>query len=48
LTCLDAAEMISYQESAPVWFVGKYQQPLAGLAGILALVGTGFFIWGFG
>jgi uncharacterized protein len=44
LTCLDAAEMISYQESAPVWFVGKYQQPLAGLAGILALVVTGMVL----
>jgi uncharacterized protein len=44
LTCLDAAEMISYQESAPVWFVGKYQQPLAGVAGILALVVTGVVV----
>jgi uncharacterized protein len=44
LTCLDAAEMISYQESAPVWFVGKYQQPLAGVAGIMALVATGVVI----
>jgi uncharacterized protein len=41
LTCLDAAEMITYQTSAPSWFVGKYQQPLAGLAGIIALVATG-------
>jgi uncharacterized protein len=41
LTCLDAAEMITYQASAPLWFVGKYQQPLAGAAGIIALVATG-------
>jgi uncharacterized protein len=41
LTCLDAAEMITYQTSAPSWFVGKYQQPLAGAAGIIALVATG-------
>jgi uncharacterized protein len=44
LTCLDAAQMITYQTTAPVWFVGKYQQPLAGLAGILALVGTGVIL----
>jgi uncharacterized protein len=46
LTCLDAAQMISYQQSAPTWFVGKYQQPLAGLAGILALVGTSLVLYG--
>jgi uncharacterized protein len=40
LTCLDAAQMITYQKTAPIWFVGKYQQPLAGVAGILALVFT--------
>ncbi len=44
LTCLDAAEMITYQTSAPPWFVGKYQQPLAGLAGIIALVATGIVL----
>ncbi len=44
LTCLDAAEMITYQTSAPAWFVGKYQQPLAGLAGIIALVATGIVL----
>jgi uncharacterized protein len=44
LTCLDAAEMISYQESAPTWFVGKYQQPLAGISGILVLIVTGLVL----
>jgi uncharacterized protein len=44
LTCLDAAAMITYQTSAPPWFVGKYQQPLAGLAGIIALVATGIVL----
>jgi uncharacterized protein len=44
LTCLDAAQMITYQTTAPNWFVGKYQQPLAGVAGILALVGTGLIL----
>jgi uncharacterized protein len=45
LTCLDAAEMISYQESAPTWFVGKYQQPLAGISGILVLIVTGLVLF---
>lgn len=44
LTCLDAAEMITYQASAPAWFIGKYQQPLAGLAGIIALMATGILL----
>jgi uncharacterized protein len=44
LTCLDAAEMITYQNSAPAWFVGKFQQPLAGMAGILALMGTAMML----
>jgi uncharacterized protein len=44
LTCLDAAEMITYEASAPLWFVGKYQQPLAGLAGVIALVATGIVL----
>jgi uncharacterized protein len=41
LTCLDATAMITYPTSAPTWFVGKYQQPLAGAAGIIALIATG-------
>jgi uncharacterized protein len=40
LTCLDAAQLITYQDSAPPWFVGWYQQPLAGFAGIICLCGT--------
>jgi uncharacterized protein len=44
LTCLDAAEMITYQTAAPLWFIGKYQQPLAGVAGIMALVTTGIVL----
>jgi uncharacterized protein len=44
LTCLDAAQMITYQPQAPEWFVGKYRQPLAGLAGMIALVGTGVIL----
>ncbi len=44
LTCLDAAEMITYQNSAPAWFVGEFQQPLAGMAGILALMGTAMIL----
>jgi uncharacterized protein len=40
LTCLDAAQLITYQESASPWLIGWYQQPLAGIAGLICLLGT--------
>jgi uncharacterized protein len=40
LTCLDAAQLITYQESASPWLIGWYHQPLAGIAGIICLLGT--------
>lgn len=41
LTCLDAAELISYPDESPAWIVGLGGQPLAGVAGILCLLVTG-------
>ncbi len=40
LTCLDAAQLITYNESASSWLIGWYQQPLAGIAGFICLIGT--------
>lgn len=40
LGCIDAAQLITYEESASPWLVGWYQQPLAGVAGIGCLLGT--------
>ncbi len=40
LTCLDTAQLITYEESASPWLIGWYQQPLAGGAGIVCLLGT--------
>ena len=40
LTCLDAAQLITYKESASPWLIGWYQQPLAGVAGFICLLGT--------
>lgn len=44
LTCIDAAELLSYKYENH-WFTGIHQQPLAGIAGILCMVGTGLTIW---
>jgi uncharacterized protein len=44
LTCLDAAVAIDYSPEAPSWFIGFYRQPLAGLAGIICMVGTGLIL----
>jgi uncharacterized protein len=44
LTCLDGAEAIEYTPTAPAWLIGYYRQPLAGLAGILCILGTGLFL----
>ncbi|NEO84409.1 MAG: CPBP family intramembrane metalloprotease [Spirulina sp. SIO3F2] len=40
LTCLDEAKIMTYSDRAPVWWVGRGQQPLAGAAGIFCLWGT--------
>jgi uncharacterized protein len=42
LALLDSAELMSYSDSGFVWGKGMYNQPLAGLAGILCLLGTAF------
>ena len=41
LTCLDAAELISYTGKGPTWITGFGEKPLAGIAGFLCLLGVG-------
>ncbi|MEL6931309.1 MAG: type II CAAX endopeptidase family protein [Cyanobacteria bacterium J06600_6] len=44
LTCIDSADLLSYKADNH-WFTGIQQQPLAGIAGILCMLGTGLAIW---
>lgn len=45
IATIDTAELITYTGKASDWFTGKNKKPLAGLAGIICLVGTGIIIW---
>ncbi len=44
IASLDAAEILQYEETAPEWFTGVDRKPLAGLLGLLFLLGTGVAI----
>lgn len=41
LTCLDSAQFISYTGKGPIWMTGLGENPLAGVAGFLCLLGVG-------
>lgn len=41
LTCLDSAEFISYTGKGPAWMTGLGENPLAGVAGFVCLLGVG-------
>ncbi|BBD65654.1 abortive infection protein [Nostoc commune NIES-4072] len=45
IATIDTAELISYTGKVSDWFTGKNKKPLAGLAGILCVFGTGVIIW---
>ncbi len=45
LSSLDAAQLISYTGKGKNWMIGINQQPLAGVMGILCLLGTGLILW---
>ncbi|MDJ0601803.1 MAG: CPBP family intramembrane metalloprotease [Crocosphaera sp.] len=45
LASLDAAQMLTYTGKGKDWIIGIYQQPLAGMMGILCLLGTGGVLW---
>ncbi len=44
LASVEAAGLISYTEKGKDWIIGLKKQPLAGLAGILCLLGTGWVL----
>lgn len=44
IASLDAAEILQYKETAPEWWTGIDRKPLAGLLGLLFLLGTGLAI----
>ncbi|MCU0552066.1 MAG: CPBP family intramembrane metalloprotease [Leptolyngbya sp. Prado105] len=44
IASLDAAEILSYEETAPEWGTGIDRKPLAGLLGLIFLLGMGIFV----
>ncbi|MEH2302548.1 CPBP family intramembrane glutamic endopeptidase [Nostoc sp.] len=47
IATLDTAGLITYTGKVSDWFTGKNKKPLAGLAGIICVLGTGVIIWFF-
>ncbi len=45
IATLDTAELITYTGKVSNWFTGKNKKPLAGLTGIICVLGTGVIIW---
>ena len=45
IATIDTAELITYTGKISDWFTGKNKKPLAGLAGIICVLGTGMIIW---
>lgn len=45
LSCLDSAQLIEYTGKGADWLTGLGKQPLAGVAGIVCLLGTGLTLW---
>jgi membrane protease YdiL (CAAX protease family) len=44
MASLDAAELLSYKQTAPEWMTGIDRKPLAGALGLLFLLGTGLIV----
>ncbi|HBB30461.1 MAG TPA: CPBP family intramembrane metalloprotease domain-containing protein [Cyanobacteria bacterium UBA8803] len=44
LTCLESAQLISYTGKGPIWMTGWRENPLAGVAGFVCLLGVGFLL----
>ncbi|MBU7583398.1 MAG: CPBP family intramembrane metalloprotease [Nostoc sp. TH1S01] len=45
IATIDTAQLIPYTGKVPEWWTGKYKKPLAGLAGVFCVVGTGLILW---
>jgi len=47
IATIDTAELITYTGKVSEWLTGKNKKPLAGLAGVLCVLGTGAILWFF-
>ncbi len=45
IATLDTAQLITYTDKVSEWYTGKHKKPLAGLAGIICILGTGVILW---
>jgi membrane protease YdiL (CAAX protease family) len=45
IATLDTAQLITYTGKVAEWYTGKNKKPLAGLAGIFCVLGTGVILW---
>lgn len=45
IATLDTAQLITYTGKVSEWYTGKNKKPLAGLAGIFCVLGTGVILW---
>jgi uncharacterized protein len=45
IATVDTAELITYTGKASEWFTGKNKKPLAGVAGVTCMLGTGLVLW---
>lgn len=45
IASIDIAQLVTYTGKVSEWFTGKYKKPLAGVAGITCVVGTGLILW---
>nr|WP_322661934.1 type II CAAX endopeptidase family protein [Dendronalium sp. ChiSLP03b]MDZ8206897.1 type II CAAX endopeptidase family protein [Dendronalium sp. ChiSLP03b] len=45
IATIDTAELITYTGKVSEWFTGKNKKPLAGVAGIVCVLGTSLILW---
>ncbi|MBH8566067.1 CPBP family intramembrane metalloprotease [Nostoc sp. CENA67] len=45
IATIDTAQLITYTGKVSEWFTGKNKKPLAGVAGIICVVGTSLILW---
>ncbi|WP_390821633.1 CPBP family intramembrane glutamic endopeptidase [Anabaena azotica] len=45
IATIDTAQLVTYTGKASEWWTGKNQKPLAGVAGIICVLGTSFILW---
>lgn len=45
IATIDTADLVTYTGKVSEWFTGKNKKPLAGLVGIICVLGTGVVLW---